>query len=121
MRALFFILLSYSLSNNCTAGELPNYFMTQEERKQVDFLRFKNPTVKPIQSYGDLKLTAVLEVAGNKLVEVNGIYLAEGEEKQGIKVHKINTTFVELTYLDIKGRVELGKVYPAYSWINKTK
>lgn len=121
MRSLLFILLSYVLSNNCMADELPNYFMTQAERQKIDSLRFNSPSVQSISSYDDLKLTAVIEIAGNKLVEVNGLYLAEGEEKQGIKVHKINTTFVELTYLEVQGRVELGKVYSAYSWINKTK
>lgn len=123
----------WSISSNSFASfELPNYFMTQEERQQLDSLRYasaqvETPTPKvtevaqPSLDYEDLNLTAVLEITGKKLVEINGAYFAEGEDKSGIKVHKINTTFIELTYLNIKRKVELGKVYSSEFWLSKTK
>lgn len=121
MRVLF-LLIFLGLSFTIQAKtEMPDYFMTQAERDRIDELRSSskqdNKTLESQRisykekSFNSFKISAILVSENKKLVEINGNYLLEGEEKFGIKVQKINKNSADLIVNGALVRAVLGKDY----------
>ena len=127
------VLLSAILMVSGAQAQMPSLLLTPEQRdlleqkRQAHFLQPERPQQMPsepneapdlVVEAAPLKVSAILNLQGQRQAVINGVTYRERETKDGIHVHRIYPQSVTLTTRGKWGRANLGVRYELAQWPN---